>query len=974
MNLRYGLMLSAGLCISACGTERARPADGTAGKSLRSEEARIALPSSPAALAKYLGVSEDSLRAAGEERYTRQAFDSAQAIWRVEIVRARAVPDRAAEARARMWLGLVAWKLGDFKSARREGEAALATKRAIGLDAELSRSYNALGLLAWNEGRHHDALAMFDSALVSARRNKDAAGVARASANIPLVQVELGDFDGARRGLATALTAARKIDDERTQGNVLANQAMLEIRVGNPQKSLPLLAEARKRYAKIEYGVGEANALGQLATAWSALGDLQRAIAAADSALAIARAEGLQQEIAAELEVIADLHAQGGSSRLALRSLLEADSLDTLLGLRVERGTNLRRVSTILLDLGETPSAISRAREALAVHQQVDASGEAAYDRIALARALSRNGDHGLARAQADSGARKALLTRNPAIQRDAVVVGAELALESGDAESALKGLRQLEPSSKSSDWRVSDLRAKALLALGRLTEAAREGEAAVMSLERERGSLGFGPLRSEYLANRSAPFSDLAAIQLSRRDTAAAFAVAASLPGRSISERLGEVTGPPPPIEAVVRGEQLLRRAAELERKISELAKEDPNREQRASLQTELERTRAQYEQQVLLQGTSPRANVLGLSNSSLRDVQGQLGEHDALLLFLSGPQRLDMFLVRPTSVLHRSAAIGDKALAVRVRFAREILSNAPASRDARSVFGELHDLLFRPLVDANAVTGIESLLIVPHGSLGALPFAALWSKSDGKFLVERYVLSYLPAVGALGAQREVPATTDRAVIFAPMIDSLPGTLREARAIAGTITAAQIKTGSASSESAVRTALAADRPVHIASHGSHNSQNPLFSRVMVGSKRTLTPSNDGELEVHEILGLRTASPLVFLSGCETALGSAGETVFGQGSDENSLAQAFLVAGAGSVVATLWRVDDASAVQVATSFYRNMRPGIAPEYALARAQREEISHSAGYTWAAYTVSGTGKRKSGKGVRRTVGIR
>ena len=98
-----------------------------------------------------------------------------------------------------MWLGLAAWKLGDYPTARREGEAGLALKRRAGIDAELSQSFNALGLLAWNQGRLRDALLLYDSADASARRHGDAKGIARAAGNAGLVQYELGHYDEARR-------------------------------------------------------------------------------------------------------------------------------------------------------------------------------------------------------------------------------------------------------------------------------------------------------------------------------------------------------------------------------------------------------------------------------------------------------------------------------------------------------------------------------------------------------------------------------------------------------------------------------------------------------------------------------------------------------------------------------------------------------------------------------------------------------
>jgi CHAT domain-containing protein len=125
----------------------------------------------------------------------------------------------------------------------------------------------------------------------------------------------------------------------------------------------------------------------------------------------------------------------------------------------------------------------------------------------------------------------------------------------------------------------------------------------------------------------------------------------------------------------------------------------------------------------------------------------------------------------------------------------------------------------------------------------------------------------------------------------------------------------------------------------------------------MVVSSARHTSADDGHLDVHEILELQTRSPLVFLSGCETGLGSGTQSAFEQGSEEGSLAQAFLIAGAQTVVATLWRVDDAESVELAKTFYRQLRSGATPADALARAQRNAIGQS-GYSWAAYTVSGT----------------
>ena len=933
----------------------------------RAEPLARANGADPVTLATALGVPAESLRAAGEERYSRQSYDSAQTIWRAEVLRARVAGDTAAEARAHMWLGLAAWRLGDYAEARREGETSLATKRHLGLDAELSRSFNALGLLAWNEGRHADALEHFDSAIAAATRHHDAAGVARAAANVPLVLVELGDFDGARRGLDAALVAGRAAKDDRLQGNALANLAMLEIRLGSPNRAIPLLARARARYAAIGYATGEANALGQLATAWSEMGDLQRALALADSALAIARAEGLEQEVASELEVIADLHERAGSPRLALRRLSDADSLDAALGLTVERATNLRRLSALLLELGEMNASVARAQQALAAHVASGANNEAVYDRLQLAQSLSREGGARVARAQADTAGHDALRFANPSANRDAAAVSARLALDDKDPRRALALLDVAERDAPVIDWRLADLHAESWLALGKLEEARRDGERAVSALARERSTLGLGPLRSAYLANRVAPFSRLVGIYLAQGDTANAFRVAASLPGRGIAERLGGFRREAPAVASVAEGERLLLRIAALERQVADLGVEARTAEQVAALDRALSAARSAYEEQIAHGAVLPDARLLGVASVGLRDVQSLLEGDEALLTFLVGPDNMDLFVVRATKVVQRSISLSDRALAGRVRVARELLERGEISPEVLAALGELHELLIGPAVSSGALDGATRLRIVPHGSLNALPFAGLWDRKAGRFLAEDRVITYLPSVAALKIAPEANdgSVTRGEMVFAPLPDSLPGSAREAREIGRLLPNARLRVGAASSEASVRVALDEDRPIHIASHGFYNAQNPLFSRMDVGRARRDSEANDGFLELHEILGLRTRSPLVFLSGCETGLG-VGDGPFGAGDEEGSLAQAFLVAGAGSVVATLWRVDDSAAVHLASTFYGWLARGSSPDDALARTQRDAIrTRSGGLSWSAYTVSGLSRANSSR---------
>jgi CHAT domain-containing protein len=956
--------LLAGAVAACTSKERAPPV------SLARGEAPLTLSADPASLATMLGVAPESLFAAGREFYQRDAFDSARAIWHVEAARA-STPDSATLGRTLMWLGLAERHLGNLPLALAQEQQALAVQRRLGLDRELSRTFNSMGLIAWDQGHYALALVHFDSATVTAQRNGDSVGVIRAALNVPLVHVELGDFLTARQGFVTVAAAARSIGNEQFLANALANLAMLEVRVGDPSAAIPLLHQARTLYHRLDYRPGEANALGQLATAWSALGNLQRAIAAADSDLALARADGLVQEVASILEVLSDLHLEAGSPRLALLRLREADSIDVALGLRTEHGKNLRRSAAILLGMGEAATAVRRAEAALQVHHAVAARGEAALDRVLLAQGLSAAGDDAGAARESEVAARDAGATDNPSIMRDAAAAAAQIALDQGHPKRALRLAMHPRPEQSPNDWTLMHIRAGALLALGRLAEARIEAEQAVAAIERERSTLALGPLRSAFLVGRAEPFARLVAIDLAQGDTTGAFLTAAALPGRALTERLGAVGGGSAPMTGSSAGERLLREAAELERELDQLGGSETALARRAILEQHLRTTRSAYAESIAHHAPTPSEQLLGLGRLSLPAVQAALRDGEALLTLLSSNDRLDIFVVTRTRLAHRREAVGARDLAARVRVARELLQRGGSPREALQAMGDLHDLLLGGLEGDGILEGARRLIVVPHGATAALPFAALWNRTTGRYLVQDAVISYLPAVAALGASGSSPALSVRDVqVFAPLPDSLPGTLSEARAIGRLVPAAALALGRRSNEATVRRALESSRVVHIASHGMQNSQNPLFSAMTIGREFADDPADDGKLSVHEILRMHVTSPLVFLSGCETGLAGSGQEPFGRSIEEGGLAQALLVAGAGTVVATLWRVDDQAAAGLAAAFYHGMVAGIDPAGALAQAQRQLIGRGDGLGWAAYTVAGAHRRKTGANVRVT----
>jgi CHAT domain-containing protein len=880
--------------------------------------------------------------------------------------------DSALAARALTWLGLAAYRKGNYDTARAEGEAALALKIRLNLTTELFRSYNALGLLAWNQGRLHAAESLFAAAGSAAEAVNDQDGAGRSAGNLGLVLVEFGDYAAARVGLTAMGDAGRAEGQTRVEANALANLAMLDIREGNPLAAVGRLRAARELYALDEYAPGQANALGQLATAHRDMGDYPSALAAVDSAIAITRRHEMRQEEAANLEVLATLHAQTGNDGEALRVLREARFIDSALGLRVEVGSNLRTESEIHLGAGERLAAVLGAKEALRLHEDAGAHVERLSDLLLLAEADTAHGEQWLraARALADSLQLKRAradialtAARIGARRRDWRGMLSVLAAASFDTATAPMVQR----------WELADLMATALGALGRRLPAEREARRAVDFLERVRGDLPGPWSRTRFVASRAGSFAHLVEILVEQGRNDEAFAVSDASRGRALLEHLASLDSTDLGRDEVLGGlaeqDRLLRRIGALSARLDEIERDDASDAAtvRARVSAALSEARREFERRFRGVRVAGRgATLLGAGGTSVSQVQSALRADEALVEYLIGPERIHLFLVTRDGLAHWPLPATPEDVGSRVRIARDQSARPGAAENSWPVLATLHSQLLATVRDAGALAGVRRLIIVPHGVLSTLPFAALRDARTDRFLVEDYALQTMPSAAALVALRRGPRQADstrrdKVAAFAPFPDQLPGSRIETRGIEQAIGGVRSWVGAQATEATLRASSGDAGILHLATHGRLNPDNPLFSRIDLRGAAGGPSASDGRLEVHEVLGLRIRSGLVYLSGCETALGGSAGNAFMRGEEYATLAQAFMYAGARSVIATLWRIPDQGSAPLVAGFYRNVgRMSLAD--ALAEAQRtllRDPAHAHPYYWAGHVLSGDG---------------
>jgi len=243
--------------------------------------------------------------------------------------------------------------------------------------------------------------------------------------------------------------------------------------------------------------------------------------------------------------------------------------------------------------------------------------------------------------------------------------------------------------------------------------------------------------------------------------------------------------------------------------------------------------------------------------------------------------------------------------------------------TQNAVGLLQQLYTHLLAPC--AAHLAGYTRLQIVPHGPLHYLPFHAL---HDGQhYVLERYAVSYLPGADLLRYNRDSASASVPAIHAVALghsfDDRLPHTLQEAQQVA-TLTGGQALLDSRATISQLRAVAEDCRIVHFATHGDFRNDNPLFSGLAL---------DDGWLTTLDIFNLRLQASLVTLSACQT-----GRHVIGGGDELLGLMRAFLYAGAQSLVATLWSVEDQSTATLMGLFYTQLMAGATKGDALRHAQ------------------------------------
>ncbi len=237
----------------------------------------------------------------------------------------------------------------------------------------------------------------------------------------------------------------------------------------------------------------------------------------------------------------------------------------------------------------------------------------------------------------------------------------------------------------------------------------------------------------------------------------------------------------------------------------------------------------------------------------------------------------------------------------------------------EANQHLHQLYQHLLQPL--AGHLQKFPALVIVPDQALHYIPFQALY---DGQaYLLESHTISYTPSATVLELALTHRATGENLLLCGYDNGDLAAVSTELQALQQLFPAADALVAAACTTANFLGAVSRYGVVHLATHAKLRVDKPLLSSFTLA---------DRQLTLAEIARLHLNADLVTLSGCETGHGQV------RGADLLSLAGGFLSAGANALLVSLWRVEDALAAQLMTTFYRTLLTGVPRAAALREAQ------------------------------------
>lgn len=364
-------------------------------------------------------------------------------------------------------------------------------------------------------------------------------------------------------------------------------------------------------------------------------------------------------------------------------------------------------------------------------------------------------------------------------------------------------------------------------------------------------------------------------------------------------------------------------------------------------------------------------------------------LAENEVLLEYFMGEENTFLFVIgkeekRFVKLSVKAADLKEEILQFRDSLLLRSNSFYPMS----------HQLYTHLLKDQEGILAGKSLVLVPDGLLGYMPFEVLLQEPvstrstdyrQAAYLIKQHQIRYIfSACVALQYQlwkeSQEASVNGEILAMAPIfdhavklagnyrtadqdlimgLDELEGSIEEVDLLKARFKGDFIL-GQQAQEAIFHEHGSRYQLLHLSTHAFFNDRFPSLSHLIFAPGDTSNADLDGLLYAYELYGMDLHADLVVLSACNTGFG-----VVKEGEGIASLARAFAFAGSPNLVTSLWAVDDHSTAKLMEAFYQNLDLGMTKSAALHEAKLDYLSSANGlyihpYFWSGFIYTGDNK--------------
>jgi CHAT domain-containing protein/Flp pilus assembly protein TadD len=929
-------------------------------------------------------------------------FEQALAIYRQALVLSHARHDRHSEAAIRNRIGSLQVYLGDNRMALAQATRALAMSRVINDPGGKAQALQTIGNAYYGFGDMIKAIDYQRQALHIWRQLKDYQGQSEVLVEYGYACIETCEIAAASDSFNRALSISRAINDRHAEAVALRGLGNLQTKLGESQQAFNVFLQALDILRTLDDPILKATVLGGLAYSYENAGERQRALEYYEQALAIFKSIKDPWGVAESDVQIGEIYHAFGEYEKAFLHYRQALALFRTLKMARWEAKMLRNIGSVYDTLGDKSQALDHYRQSLALTQAKQDQRYKAYTLSYIGSIYEFNGNKPKALSYYQQARQLSRIAVDPAGESLVLSNLAHLERDRGNLDKARAHIEDAIRIAETQRTKLSshDLRAAFFASARKYYDLYID---VLMRLHERRPGEGF----------------DIAAFEAS--EGARARSLLESLREARANIRQG---ADPELVKEERELQQLINAKAEHHARLvadTRTAEAEAVAREIVQLTAQFDQVKDKIKLTSPRYAALTQPQPLSLREIQGRVLDGDsllleyaLGD-DRSYLWAITQKEIKSFALPSRAEIENVARSFYKLLTSNRRSPHESFAEyqaraLKAESELRIENSNLSELLLGAVTTTLAR---KRLLVVADGALQYIPFQALTLPEKGNSgrepspLIFNFEIVNEPSASALAlllnetaGRKSAPKAV--AVLADPVFEVSDPRIRSAGAMQIAREAGQqmspdlhralrdVGSGNnerviprlfasreeaeaimdaapwgsrfratdfaASRATATNPELSSYRIVHFATHGFLNNEHPELSGIVLSLVDPEGRPQDGFLRLHDIYNLHLPVELVVLSACDTGLGKdvKGEGLVG-------LTRGFMYAGAASVVASLWKVDDEATAELMKRFYQQMlRKDLPPAAALRESQLEMLKQKrwrSPYFWAGFVIQG-----------------